>query len=514
MKKIIPLIYIILISSSAIAAIDVVELPVANSNKVVVKLMFRAGSMCDPKGKEGLTQLTIASIMEGGTQKMTSSEVKDYIYPMAAEYFATVDKEVTYITFQFHKDFIGSFYEILKGLILTPRMDAADFDRVKSNQQNYVEQVIKTSSDEEYSKMALEDYLFSGTNFQSMIRGTVSGVKNCTLEDVKKHYRNFFTSNNATIGIAGAYTSAFLAQLKSDMQQLPSTQPVIPSPGVARTADGLDVLIVQKDKALGSAIFGGFKLPITRKDNDFAAMMIANSWLGEHRKAYSRLYKKIREERSMNYGDYSYIEWYNNGGQNMVPRPGFPRSSNYFSFWLRPVQTASGLKKQYPELSDIKIGHAHFAIRMAMSQMQSLIERGMGEKEFDLTKTFLRSYVKLYAQTQEEQLGYLMDSKFYERGDWLKELDDMLEKVTYADMMMAMKKYWQTQNMFIAIVTDKTEALPLKESLEKNLSSPMSYSNTLRAVLTPELLDEDKTVADYKLNVKKVTIVDSADMFK
>lgn len=514
MKKIIFSIYIILFAFSSFAAIDVVELPMANSNKVVVKLMFRAGSTCDPKGKEGLTLLTANSIIDGGTKTMTSSEVKDFIYPMAAEYFVSVDKEVTYFTFQVHKDFLNQFYEVLKGLILTPRMDASDFDRTKSNQLNYVEEVIKTSSDENYGKICLEDQLFRGTNYQSMLSGTASGIKASTLEDVKNQYKNFFTSSNVTIGIAGSYTPEFLQKLKGDIMQLSSVKPKIPQPGIARKADGIEVEIIQKDKALGSAISIGFELPITRKDNDFAALMIANSWLGEHRKSYSRLYKKIREERSMNYGDYSYIEWYNNGGQNMLPRPGFPRSSNYFSIWLRPVQTASGLKKQYDELKDISIGHAHFAIRMALSQMQTLIEKGMGEEEFELTKKFLRSYTKLYAQTPEQQLGFRMDSRFYNRADWLKELDGMLEKVTYPEMMMAMRKYFQTQNMFITIITDKTESQPLKESLEKNLTSPMSYSNALKAVLTPEILNEDKTVSDYKLNIKKVSIVNSADVFK
>ena len=138
----------------------------------------------------------------------------------------------------------------------------------------------------------------------------------------------------------------------------------------------------------------------------------------------------------------------------------------------------------------------------------------MGEEEFELTKKFLRSYTKLYAQTPEQQLGFRMDSRFYNRADWLKELDGMLEKVTYPEMMMAMRKYFQTQNMFITIITDKTESQPLKESLEKNLTSPMSYSNALKAVLTPEILNEDKTVSDYKLNIKKVSIVNSADVFK
>ena len=99
MKKIISIIYIILFVATIGKAADVVELSLPKSNKVVIKLMFRAGSICDPKGKEGLTVLTANTIIDGGTQKMSSSEVKDFIYPMAAQYFVTVDKEVTYFTF-------------------------------------------------------------------------------------------------------------------------------------------------------------------------------------------------------------------------------------------------------------------------------------------------------------------------------------------------------------------------------------------------------------------------------
>ena len=37
---------------------EVVELKIPNSNKVVIKLMFRNGSITDPEGKEGLTAMT------------------------------------------------------------------------------------------------------------------------------------------------------------------------------------------------------------------------------------------------------------------------------------------------------------------------------------------------------------------------------------------------------------------------------------------------------------------------
>ena len=68
--------------------------------------------------------------------------------------------------------------------------------------------------------------------------------------------------------------------------------------------------------------------------------------------------------------------------------------------------------------------------------------------------------------------------------------------------------------MFVTIVTDRSEAEELAKSLKENTPSPMSYSNALKAVLTPEILAEDKTVAEYNLNIKKVTIISSNDMFK
>ena len=43
-----------------------VELKLPNSNKIVVKFMFRNGSITDPVGKEGLTDATASVIAQGG----------------------------------------------------------------------------------------------------------------------------------------------------------------------------------------------------------------------------------------------------------------------------------------------------------------------------------------------------------------------------------------------------------------------------------------------------------------
>ncbi len=495
-------------------AIDVVQLKQPNANKVVIKVRFDNGSIGDPLDKKGLTYATAAMMAQGGAGGMSYADIQDKMLPWAAGYYASTDKQVTTFTFQVPVDFIDEFYPLVRNVLLAPNFDEKDFTRIMKGQQNYVDQVVRASSDENYSKFALEDQLFRGGNMQHLIQGTSESVKSFHLDDIKTHYREAFTNNNVTIGVAGNYSQSMLNQLKADLKKLPAHKfrPVTPSR--ARNAEGIEVEIIAKEGAFGSAIFTGAPLAITRANDEFAALMIANSWMGEHRKAYSRLYQKIRQTRSMNYGDYSYIEWYRAGGNNQLPPSGVPRASNYWSIWVRPVQIASQLKSQYPELADISIGHAHFALRLALREFDLMIKNGMTKKDFEATKTFLRSYTKLYAQSPAQQLGWLMDSRFYGRTDYLSELDVLLKNTTLEQVNAAIRKYWQTDSMFVTIVTDVSEAQALADSLINNTPSPMSYSNLVKSGLPADVLAEDKIVATYPLNIRKVNIVQSADTFK
>ncbi len=510
MKKLI-YIFLAFISTTAFAQ-NVVELPM-ESTKVVVKISFKNGSIADPVGKEGLTNLTASVLTESGSDKYSKSEIDDLIYPMAARYWSFTDKEMTTFTFEVHKDFLDKFYDIFSSLILNPAFAENDFDRVKSNAEVYVKEVIKANSDEELSKMALEEKLFAGTGYAHMKNGTINGLANISREDVVDHYKSFFTKNNVLIGVAGDYPKSFVEKLKADINKLPDTQPTIPKLGEVAMPDGIQVELVPKPNNLGAAIYTGYPISINRASTDWPAMLVVNSYLGEHRKSYSKLYQLIREKRSMNYGDYTYIEWYESGGRYQLPTTGFPRSQNYMAIWIRPVQTAISLKSQYPELGDLKIGHAHFAIRMALNEIDRVKKEGLTKEEFDLTKQFLRSYMKLYIQTPERQLGFLMDSKFYGMDNYIAEMDKKLEALTLEQVNTAAAKYLQTDNMWITIITDKEEAEPLKQSLLTNKKSPMTYSNIIKESLPAEVFELDKKVEVYPMNVKQVIIEKPSELF-
>jgi len=514
MKKIIFALALAFAASLCARAQEVVSLPMPNSGKIVIRLMFRNGSVADPKGKEGLTMLTASLLTEGSTKNYSTAALQKTMYPWAARMGSFVDKEVSIIGFECPTLYLNEFYALVKEVLLNPAFDSSDVERVRSNQKNFVDEVIRQSSDEEYGKKYLEYILFKGTPYQHLKQGTSAGISSITIDDIKNHYRNYFTRNNVMIGIAGEFPLEFPSQLKQDLQGLSGATPEFFRSVVPPVNKGMNVTIISKPGALGSAISAGFPLELNRSGDYFAALMVANSWLGEHRKSYSRLYQKIREARSMNYGDYTYIEWYEGGGGNMLPPAGTPRSMNYFSIWLRPVQTAKGLKGQYEELKDLRVGHAPFAMRMALHEMNELIENGMSEEDFQQTRNFLRSYSKLYVESMSKKLGYALDSRFYGRTDWIQELDVLLSNLTREQVNAIMKKYWRTGDLQWVIVTDESEVEPLVKTFKDGLPAPMSYSNGLKASLTKEILAEDEIINVYPFSVNTVTVINSDKTFQ
>src|SRR5690606_11378885 len=120
-KKSLFLLLVAFVLSLPAMATDFVELRLSGSNKVVFKFMFRNGSIADPVGQEGLTFLTTSLVGDGGTSTMTSTQLKDFLYPMAAEISYSIDKEVAIFTFEVHIDHLEAFYPVMIDLLTQDR---------------------------------------------------------------------------------------------------------------------------------------------------------------------------------------------------------------------------------------------------------------------------------------------------------------------------------------------------------------------------------------------------------
>ncbi len=472
----------------------IVQLPVKSDPTISIRIMFNAGTQYDPAGKEGLAYLTASMLSDGATTTNSYDVILKKLFPLAASFSVTEGREIAVFTGRVHKDNLKDYYKLFTEQILSPAFKEEDFNRIKEDVLNYLTTTLKYSSDEELGKATLYSAVYEGTPYAHPDQGTISGVKSITLNDVIDFYRKYYNKNNFVLGIGGGYDKAFLQKLWSDLENLPAGTKQAAPEIKEKKVTGQNCVIVEK-KAASTAISIGYPISVVRGSADWYALAVANSWLGEHRNSSSHLYQVIREERGLNYGDYSYIEHYPNGGRIQLPPVNVPRRKHMFEIWIRPVPNEN----------------AHFALRAAVRELKKLADNGMTKEDFELTKGFLSKYILHYAPTTSKRLGYALDDKFYglEKGH-LQLYKKALKSVTLDAVNRAVKKYFKTDNMMIAIITQNADSL--KANLVQNAQSPITYS-------TPKdegILNEDKLISTYPLEIKNdnVKIISLEELFR
>ncbi|MFN3782043.1 MAG: M16 family metallopeptidase, partial [Candidatus Kapaibacteriota bacterium] len=174
----------------------IIRMKVSEDPTISFIVWFKVGSQNDPKGKEGLAMLTARLLAEGSTLQNSYEVILDKLYPIASSYSAKVDKEMTSFYGRTHIDNLDEFLPLFKQCITSPAFNQEDFERIRSELLNYLEKELRYSSDEELGKASLYEFIFDGTPYRHISEGTIEGLKNITLDDVKSFYKQYFNKNN------------------------------------------------------------------------------------------------------------------------------------------------------------------------------------------------------------------------------------------------------------------------------------------------------------------------------
>lgn len=473
----------------------VVLLNVPADPTISFSLQFAVGSQNDPPGKEGLAYLTGEMIADAGTEARSLDEILAALYPLAADYDIRVDLERSTLTGRVHRDNLDAYLKLFTDAFLRPKFAEDDFERVRSDAINAIENTLRYSSDEELGKAALHEAVFRGTRYAHLPMGTVAGLRSVTLEDVRAFYREHYTRANALLGLGGGFDAALVERVAAAVRRLPAGERTAAPAIEPQPLRGRSVVFVAKPNADASISFG-FPLDVRRGERDFYALWIANSWLGEHRNQSSHLFNVIRELRGLNYGDYSYIEEFPEGGARNMPPVNVPRRVQLFEVWIRTLPNAQ----------------APFALRAALRELELLVDEGLTREEFELTRTFLKKYSLHFAETTAARLGYAVDDRFYGMTSegHLARFRRMMDELTLEEVNAAMKRHWQYDNLQIAIVTG--EADKMRTLLASGAPTPITYATPKPAAI----LEEDRIIEAWPLNLAedRMTTVPVAEAFE
>jgi zinc protease len=309
----------------------VVELP-GKSPLVTIRLVFTTGAASDPADKPGVARLTAEMLGNGGSKSLTYKQITDAFYPMATGIQDNSDKEMTTFVGQTHIDNLEKFYALMKDVVLNPGWRNEDLTRVRDDQINALRVSLRGNNDEELGKEVLYNEIYAGQPYGHENMGTAAALQKMTVADLQAFYKQHYTQANLIIGLAGGYPPGFAARVMKDFAALPQgTADRFDIPQPAALAHNQATLIEKDTRSVAWSL--GFPIDLKRGDPDFAAMLVAQSWLGQHRESGGQLYNRMRELRGLNYGDYAYIEYFPSGMFQFEPDPNIARHRQIFQIW-------------------------------------------------------------------------------------------------------------------------------------------------------------------------------------
>lgn len=488
-----------------------------------VKVMVKGGSAADPQGLEGLAYLTGRMLVEGGfgdpKNPVTKDKLAEITRPWGGGAYPDVDvtKETTVISMTVPKEVLGTYVQqVLRPLFTRPLFAPAELDRIRAEALTFLRSG-RLEQIELLGLIALDNLIHKDSSYAHPDIGTEKGLESVKAEAVRRFYSTFYRPDNMVVGVSSA-DPAIVSQVQAALGSAGKLDAAAFSVRPAEKPAAVkkrEVLIVALPNAISTGIHAGFPLPLTRADKDYWPLYVANIWFGTHRDSFSHLYQVIRADRGYNYGDYSYIEHFEGRPSNLFPPTNAPRRYQYFSIWIRPVQSDYGL-------------HLMKALTW---ELENFVRTGMTEEQCDLAKNKGRVLYLSLAETGERLLGYRLDDDFYGMAPgyldgYLKNIDG----VSCAEVNAAIKKYLQAENLKYVIITDDEVAPKLAEAIAAGGAAwgkaPADYQIDVKeeggqkTYMVPEgkldLLRLDAAWANYWLDIpkKRIRIAPAEKMFE
>jgi len=450
-----------------------------SSPLVSLRLVWKTGAAQDVPGREGQAWMAALLLGGGGSHRMSYKQILDAFFPMAVSVTSSVDKEMTAFWIQCHADHLERAYPIFRDMLLNPGWCEEDFERLRTDAVNLLEVSLRSENDEELAKEALACEIFQRTPYAHHNAGTVRSLKSLVLADLREFYSAQFARENLIIGIGGGFPDGFASRVVHDFAALPlksATPRPIPAPAQPSSTS---LLLIEKPSR-GVAISFGFPIEVKRGHPDYPALLLASSCLGQHRMSSGRLFTRMRQIRGLNYGDYAYVEYFPGGMYSLQNEQHLCRSRQIFEVWIRPVER----------------GHAHFALRLAVHELDRLVRDGITPAEFELTRSFLSKYVLLLARTRQEELGFAIDSAWHGIAPYAQYLRNSLSRLTLDEVNAAIGRHLRADRLRIVIAGEGMEQL--RAAILNEAVSPMSYNSPK----PPEILAEDEIVARRPLAIR------------
>ncbi|SKA45851.1 M16 family metallopeptidase [Enterovibrio nigricans] len=167
---------------------------------VAMHLIIPAGSLMEPKGKNGLASLT-ADLIAEGTTNQTSEQIAAKLDRLGSSVSISASAKGTTVSVSSLTKNLRETLMIAGDMLFNPRFSQEDFDRLKKQTLEGIQ--FSHQTPQWQAGQARREVLFSDPWHALPPEGTTETLGNLTLDDVKAFYANNYTPDKARLIAVG-----------------------------------------------------------------------------------------------------------------------------------------------------------------------------------------------------------------------------------------------------------------------------------------------------------------------
>lgn len=262
---------------------------------VTVHFAFKGGSVQDPAGKEGLSNL-MAGLFDEGAGDLDADAFQERLDDVGAEMSFNARREAVYGAMRMLAEERDAAFDLLRLAVNAPRFDAEPVERIRAQIVTGIQRDMRdpnTLGRDEFARALYGDHPYA-----RRADGTLESLATLTADDLRALHGRTFGRDGLHVAAVGAIDAETLkAELDRVFGGLPATQSLEP---VGKAQLKLDQR-VDYAYALPQASLQLVYPGVEREDPTFFAAFLMNHVLGGGTFS-SRLFDEVREKRGLAYG--------------------------------------------------------------------------------------------------------------------------------------------------------------------------------------------------------------------
>jgi zinc protease len=394
---------------------EIAKLPV-----VTVTVVVNAGAEADPRGKEGLAQLTARCLAEG-TRSSSALALAGRIEKLGGVIESDAGWDTARINLTCLSRHLAESLDVLGEMLIGASFPQEELDRLRDERLAEIEQ-IRSEPRGLAEETFMELVYAADARYSIPPGGTRESVTEITRDDVVRYHADMYSPRNASIVVAGDVS---LGTARTALDQALSGwagKPKLPAGGSVAAADGdrRALLVVKEGAAQSELRIGHVGLP--RSHPDYFPFSIMNAALGGV--FSSRINLNLREKHGYTYGAHSIIDWRRDAGPFVV------------STAVQTEVTADAARETIGELERIR-------------------EEELTADELSLVTSYLQGVFPIRYESTAAIAAALANLVTYDLPeDYYDTYRDHVAAVTTADALRAAREHIKPETLRMVVVGD------------------------------------------------------------